>query len=130
MVSQGMDMRGFQHYKDQSINTMTQGELLVLLYDELVKRLIRADLALEKQEYPIFEATIDRCVDIVHYLDDTLDRQYEISRNLVRLYEFFCYDLYRVKIGRNKTELGRIKKMISELRDAFREAAKNNDSGR
>lgn len=123
-------MRGFQHYKDQSINTMTQGELLVLLYDELVKRLIRADLALEKQEYPIFEATIDRCVDIVHYLDDTLDRQYEISRNLVRLYEFFCYDLYRVKIGRNKTELGRIKKMISELRDAFREAAKNNDSGR
>ncbi len=123
-------MRGFQHYKDQSINTMTQGELLVLLYDELVKRLIRADLALEKQEYPIFEATIDRCVDIVHYLDDTLDRQYEISRNLVKLYEFFCYDLYRVKIGRNKTELGRIKKMISELRDAFREAAKNNDSGR
>ena len=30
-----MDMKGFQQYKTQSINTMTQGELLLLLYDEL-----------------------------------------------------------------------------------------------
>ena len=35
-----MDMRGFQQYKEQSVNTMTQGELLLLLFDELVKRLI------------------------------------------------------------------------------------------
>ena len=30
-----MDARGYQQYKEQSINTMTQGELLLLLYDEL-----------------------------------------------------------------------------------------------
>ena len=34
-----MDMRGFQQYKEQSVNTMTQSELLLLLYDELFKRL-------------------------------------------------------------------------------------------
>ena len=31
-----MDMKGYQQYKEQSVNTMTQGELLLLLYDELL----------------------------------------------------------------------------------------------
>lgn len=123
-------MKGFQQYKDQAANTMTQGELLLLLYDELVKRLTRAELALGTESFEIFEASVDRSVDIIHYLDDTLDRQYEISGNLSKLYEFFCYELSRVKIGRNKTELDRVKGMVSELRDSFRTAQKSSDSGR
>jgi len=125
-----MDMKGYQQYKGQAINTMTQGELLLLLYDELVKRLTRADLALDKEDYPVFEASVERSVEIIHYLDNTLDRKYEISGNLNRLYEYFCYELSRVKAGRNKTELARVKGMVSELRDSFREAEKNNDSGK
>ena len=37
-----MDLRGYQHYREDVLNTMTQGELLLLLYDELVKRLTQA----------------------------------------------------------------------------------------
>lgn len=55
-----MDMRGFQQYKEQSVNTMTQGELLLLLYDELVKRLTQAELALNKQSYELFEDSVQR----------------------------------------------------------------------
>ena len=33
-----MDMRGYQRYREDSLSTMTQGELLLLLFDELVKR--------------------------------------------------------------------------------------------
>lgn len=117
-----MNARGFQNYKAQSLNTMTQGELLNLLLDELVKRLLRSDLALAQGDYNLFEASVDRSIEIVRYLDDTLDRRYEISYQLHRLYEFFCYDLSRVKIGRNKTELGRIRAMITDLRDTFRAA--------
>ena len=40
-----MGPQGYQQYKEQSINTMTPGELLMLLYDELVKRGARAELA-------------------------------------------------------------------------------------
>ena len=94
-----MDARGYQQYKEQSINTMTQGELLLLLYDELVKRATRAELALDKQDYPLFEASIDRCLEIIRYLDDTLDRQYPISAELSRLYEYFGSELNRVKVG-------------------------------
>lgn len=116
---------GYQQYKEQSVSTMTPGELLLLLYDELVKRLHWCDLALEKGDYALFEASADRSVEIIRYLDDTLDRQYAISSELHRLYGFFCYELGRVKIGRNREELRKIRPMVTELRDSFREAEKN-----
>lgn len=127
-----MDNRGYQAYKDQAVNavdTMTQGELLLKLYDELVKRLTRAELALKKQDYPLMEASVERGLDIIRYLDDTLDPQYPISHNLTRLYEYFCFELQRVKAGRNATELERVKTMTAELRDAFRQAQRSVDEG-
>ena len=116
--------QGYQGYKEQGINDMTPGELLLLLYDELIKRLLRAGLALDKKDYHLFDASIDRSLDIIRYLDDTLDMQYPISRNLNRLYDYFGYELNRVKAGRNRTELDRVKTMAGELRDSFREAHK------
>jgi flagellar protein FliS len=120
-----MNARGYQQYREQSLNTMTPGELLNLLLDELVKRLLRGELALESKDYPLFEASIERCIAIVRYLDDTLNMQYEIGRQLHRLYDFFCYDLNRIKIGHNQEELGRIKPMFLDLRDSFRYAEKH-----
>lgn len=119
-----MDMRGYQRYREDALNTMTQGELLLLVYDELIKRLTQAELALSKEAYPAFESAVDKSMEIVRYLDLTLDRQYEIGRQLARMYEFFCYELNRVKAGRNKTELERVKRMAGELRDSFRQASK------
>jgi flagellar protein FliS len=124
-----MDMRGYQRYREDALNTMTPGELLLLVYDELIKRLTQAELALSKEDYPALEAAVDHSMKIIHYLDDTLDRQYPISSQLTRLYEYFCYELCRVKSGRNKTELERVKRMAGELRDSFRQAEKH-ESGR
>jgi len=120
-----MDRRGYQQYKQQAINSMTSGELLLLLYDELVKRGTMASIALGKEDYPTFEAAIDRCTDIVNYLDETLDRQYPISRDLARMYEYFTYQLGRIRIGRNKKELEALRPMLADLRDAFHTAEKS-----
>lgn len=125
-----MEMNGFQQYKDQSINTMTQGELLLMLYDELVKRLVRASLELDKELYEAFDATVERASEIIRYLDRTLDRRYPIAGNLHSLYDYFCYELSRVRFGRNRTELERVTKMVRELREAFQSAQKNNESGK
>ncbi len=125
-----MYTKGFQQYKEQSVDTMTQSELLLTLYDELVKRLTRAELALESRDYVVLEESVNRSNAIIRYLRDTLDRSYEISSKLAQLYEFFGYELSRVKYGRNATELQRVKRMVSELRDAFRTAADNIASGK
>lgn len=120
-----MDNRGYQQYQQQTVNTMTQEELLLLLYDGLVKYLLRCDLALTRQDYALLDASVDRCLQMIRYLDDTLDRRYPISNELHRLYDYFGYELNRVKIGRNKERLDVIRPMISDLRDSFRVASKN-----
>lgn len=109
---------------------MTQGELLLLLYDELYKRLAQGELMLDQQNYETYEAALERAVAIIEYLDATLDRQYPISRNLAQLYEYFTYELGRAKIGRRKEVLSHVKTMVGELRDAFRQAQKSGDSGK
>ncbi len=119
-----------QHYKEQAVGTMTQGELLLLLYDELVKRSLRAELALQKEQYDLFEQSIDRAIEIVRHLDDTLDRQYPISRELHRLYDYFSVQLNRVKFGRRVEELQHLKPMFTDLRDSFRTAAQNTAGGK
>ena len=120
-----MDRRGYQQYKQQSVGSMTPGELLLLLYDELVKRATMASIALDKGQFDAFEAAVDRCTDIVNYLDETLDRQYPISQDLSRMYDYFTYEMGRIKTGRNRKELERLRPMLADMRDAFRAAEKS-----
>ena len=112
----------YQNYKQQSINTMTQGEMLILLYDELLKRLTRADFALDNEDYTIFDQSVQRSKEIVKYLKDTLDLSYDISAELARMYNFFEYTLTRIHAGRNKELIGELKPLIKDLRDTFNEA--------
>ena len=123
-----MDRSGYQQYKQQSVGSMTPGELLLLLYDELVKRATMASIALDKGQFDAFEAAVDRCTDIVNYLDETLDRQYPISQDLSRMYDYFTYEMSRIKIGRNKAELDRLRPMLTDMRDAFRAAERSGNA--
>lgn len=120
-----MDMQGYQNYKAQSINTMTQGELLMLLYDELIKRLLRSEIALKNNNFKVMEESVQRCIDIITYLDRTLDMQYQISNDLHRLYDYFIYQLNRVRFGRNKEVLESVKPQIIDIRDAFKGAQRS-----
>ncbi|MEY8356458.1 flagellar export chaperone FliS [Lachnospiraceae bacterium 54-53] len=117
-----MGSYGYRHYKEQTVNTMTPGEMLNLLYDELLKRLTRAELSLEKKDYELFEQSMQRSTEIVTYLKDTLDHKYEISAELKRMYDFFLYEFSRIRAGRNPDVIAEVRPLVMELRDAFKEA--------
>lgn len=115
---------GYQQYKTQSVMTMTSGEMLLLLYDELLKRLTRAELALDKEDYDLYGQSITRSKEIVRYLQDTLNHKYEISGQLRQMYDFFLYELSRAEAGRKKETIEELKPLVRDLRDAFQEAGK------
>lgn len=119
-----MNNLGYQQYKQQSVNTMTSGEMLILLYDEALKRLTGAEVALNNKNFVLFDDSVDRVKKIITYLDDTLDKKYPISAEISRLYEFFNYQLVRLKAGRNKDIITEIRPLIAGLRDSFKEADK------
>lgn len=125
-----MNQYGYQQYKTQSINTMTKAEMLILLYDELIKRLTRAEMALKNQNYTLFDESVKRCREIVDYLSSTLDKKYAVSKDLERMYEYFQFELARLSAGRKTEVIGEIKPLIIELRDTFKEADKINSGER
>ena len=118
-------MNGYSQYKEKSIYSMSGPELLLLLFDEAIKRLTRAELALEEKDYKDFEDCIQRTTRIVRYLIEILNMDYPISRDLRRIYTYLVYDLSRVSAGRErrKDEIGRIRHILSELREAFEGAS-------
>ena len=112
----------FKQYKESTIYSMSNLELLLLLYDEAVKRLKMAQIALEDKKYETFEECLEKTGRIVRYLIQILDMQYPIKR----IYEYLIYDISRVKAGRERRaeEIPRISHILSELRDAFNQAGK------
>ena len=119
-----MDQKNFKQYKLQSINTMTQGEMLITLYDELIKRLKQAELALEDDDKDVYQDCIARSVRIIQYLKNTLRREFEISRNLNALYDYFIYELGRASARRNEEIIGEVRSFAQDRRDSFRQASR------
>ena len=99
----------FKQYKESTIYSMSNLELLLLLYDEAVKRLKMAQIALEDKKYETFEECLEKTGRIVRYLIQILDMQYPISKDLKRIYEYLIYEISHI---------------LSELRDAFNQAGK------
>ena len=114
----------YQKYKEEAVMTMTQGEMLLLLYDELLKRLRAAELLAQKEDYENYEAQLVRASDIIRYLRATLDFRYPISRELNQMYDFFMVELSRIKVSRKADQIEGLKSLVTELRDAFGEAEK------
>ena len=115
-------MNGYQQYKQQSIDTMTSGEMLVLLFDGAVKNITLAELALQKQDYTQFNLAVTKTDKIIRYLRATLNMKYPISRELDRLYEYFLYLLTRLRAGRKPEIITELKGHLTDLRDTFKEA--------
>lgn len=116
--------RGYEQYKQQSVMTMTHSEMLLLLYDELLKRLTRAEIALDQKDYALFGASVKRSKEIVRYLKDSLNYEYGIARQLRQMYDFFNYELSRIEAGRRKEVIEELKPLVRDLRDAFEQAGK------
>ena len=115
---------GYSQYKEQSVMTMTQGEMLLLLFDELLKRLRESEFSLDAENYELFGQSVERAADIVSYLKNTLNYNYEISMELSRMYDFFIYEISRLKAARKKEIIAELQPLVKELRDAFADAEK------
>lgn len=115
----------YKQYKEQSIMTMTPGELVIKLYDECIKTLNLAVYNIEEEKkLPEAETSIKKAQRIIHYLDGILDYNYDISKNLHMLYDFFIRTLVRANIRKRSELIKEILPMIEELRNSFQQAEK------
>ena len=118
----------YQAYKQQSIMTMTQGDMLTTLYDGLVKELAYAKVGFTKKDFTEINFRLQKAQCILKYLQRNLDFHVEISNNLNMLYDYFLYTIVQVNIKKDPTSLDEIIGMIHELRTTYIEADKKTRS--
>ena len=112
----------YAKYKEQSVMTMTQGDMLKLLYSEIISRLNKAVICIEEKDIAGRNENLKRA--IITHLNTTLDTQYEVSKGLSSLYEYFSYSIVQANINNDAEQINEILPMVEELKDAFVQADK------
>lgn len=119
-----MAVNPYQKYKQQSIMTMTQGEMLLKLYAETITQLMGGMACIEKKDYAQANKAMQKAQRILLHLKATLDFQYEISNNLSMLYDFFIQKIVEANISKTTAPVEEVLPMIEQLRDSFEQADK------
>lgn len=114
----------YMQYQEQSIMTMTQGELVVKLFEGCLKQLNSAIYFIEQKQFDKANTALQKSQRIVNYLDASLDMNYEVSENLHALYEYFARLIVRANIKKDAAPIKEIIPMIDGLRDSFKQAEK------
>lgn len=117
-----MAINPYEQYKKQSVMTMTQGEMLTKLYEEIIKQLNGAILYIDEKSVSKANEALQKSQKILNYLKATLDHKYQISENLDSLYDFFIQEIVQSNIKKEIKPIQEILPMIEELRDTFIEA--------
>lgn len=116
-------------YKETRIKTASQGQLIIMLYDEAIKRMNRALELLESDsgekkdpgKIEQISKAVTKAEEIITELMVSLDFEQggEISKNLFALYTWFNRELLEANIAQDKDRLGNVRDMLKELRDAW-----------
>lgn len=119
-----MQKNPYQAYRQQSVMTMTQGEMLNKLFEETVKQLTFAEVYMQDKDYTKTNDALQRAQRILNHLKATLNFDYNISNNLAALYDFFVSKIVEANIKKKPEPIREILPMVKELQETFVQADK------
>lgn len=113
-----------QQYKQQAISTMSQGEQLVVLFDEALKNLHYGSMMMKNENYVTSRKCTLKCKNIFSYLSAVLDHKYSLAENLEELYTFFIQQIERAEAKLDPTLLDELVPLVEDMRDTWVQADK------
>ncbi|WP_194539914.1 flagellar export chaperone FliS [Paenibacillus sp. JZ16] len=117
-------MQNAQHlqYLKVQVETASPGELTLLLYQEIVKSLLKARQLYSQGEYQLMNEVLYKVRDIFNELIITLDLQYDISQNLKQLYLFYNNQIAQFIINKDVSQLDGTLDFAKGLLETWKEA--------
>jgi len=109
----------YQQYKENAILTASPEELVLMLYNGIIRFIDEAKTALQKKDYVETNAKIQRAQDIITELMLTLDMNYDISKNLYNLYDYMLRRLIDANVKKDIEILDEVRGFAVELRDTW-----------
>lgn len=114
----------FEQYKKTSVNTMTKGELLILLFDEAIKKLNQSKILMENNDFDNANVNLEKTRKIFNHLIVTLDDQYKLSQELAEMYMFFNSQIIIASSKKSTKYIDDILPIVKDLRNTWAEADK------
>ena len=109
----------YQKYQQQSVMTMTQGEMLTKLYDEIIKQLSAAKQFIAQENPEEVNKALQKAQRILAHLQVTLDWKYEVSESLGALYDYFIRRIIEANLHKEEAPIEEVLPMITDLRETF-----------
>lgn len=115
---------GVNRYQQNTINTASPQELTMMLYNGLVRFIKSSVLSLDNNNLEEANNFNVRAQDIISEFMLTLDMRYEVSSNLMALYDYMKRRLIEANIKKDKEITIEVQGFAEELRDTWFQAMK------
>ena len=129
----GYDGNPVNAYRQTRVKTAGQGQIIVMLYDEALRRIDQAHAALDDgaRSFDVVNNAIGKAQEIVTELMASLDFEQggELAENLFSLYSFFNRQLREANLKKSKQPLEALRPLMADLRDAWHRIASTPSSG-
>ncbi len=108
-------------YRGVQLNTASPAQLVVMLYDGVLRFVGEADEAYGRDDRARAGDRIGRAMAIIDELAATLDPTHapELAENLLSLYGFCKRRLFDANLGRDRKALADVTASLTPLRDAW-----------
>lgn len=114
-----------EKYQEQAIGTMSNGELIVRLYDEVIKNLKYASVLYKQGNSGAARKCTGKCQKILNYLIVILNDKYELSARMRNTYSFMIGQIIITDATGDTSHIEAIVPQLEELRSAWSEAEKS-----
>jgi len=108
-------------YKQQDVLTAGPVDLIVMLYDALKKNLVLGKRGIHKSDVPGAHKYLMKAQMILTELINSLDMNYQISEELLELYEFALKSITNANMHKDAEPLDPIIEMVDSIREAWKE---------
>ena len=108
-------------YRQQDILTASPIDLIVMLYDALKKNIVLGRRGIDKKDALAAHKHLMKAQEIVTELLNSLDMNYEISEELLSLYEFILRNLEDANLRKDTEPLEATIEIVDTLRSAWYE---------
>lgn len=106
-------------YRKQDVLTASPVDLIIMLYDALKRNIVMGKRGISSKNVPLAHKHLMKAQLIVTELINSLDMNYEISDNLLELYNFALKSIADANMQKDPAPLDPVIEMVESIREAW-----------
>ncbi|MCG7379575.1 flagellar export chaperone FliS [Paenibacillus sp. ACRSA] len=114
----------YDKYRQSSVQTSNPAQLVIMLYDGAIRFVKTAIDGLTHKDNEKTSLNLGKAQTIISELMSTLDRSYDVSKNLYSLYEYTNYLLVEANIRKDVAKAEEAVGYLTDLRETWLQASK------